>query len=111
MPVKPRQIAKRETRTVSRVFALLLSVALAPAAGGMSARAQATGQDDTLYLPRDTRLELSNKKWAQSDACGKASFRKFPDFTEQAAIRRDVYMRECLRNHNLPPRADLAKPQ
>jgi hypothetical protein len=106
-----RQIAKGETRTMSRVFALLLTSAVALAASGMSARAQETKNGQTLYEQRDSRLELSNKKWAQSDTCGKESFHKFPDFTEQAATQRDAYMRECLRNHNLPPRADLVKPR
>jgi hypothetical protein len=111
MRMKPRQIAKSETRTVSRVFALFLSVVVASSTSGMSARAQGAETGETLYEPGDSRLEFSNKKWTQSDACGKESFRKFPDYTEQAAIQRDAYMRECLRNHNLPPRADLVKPR
>jgi len=111
MRMKPRQIAKRKIRTASKVVALLLTGAIALAAGGMSARAQAMDEGDSLYVPHDSRLELSNKKWSQNDTCGKESFRKFPDYTEQAAVKRDAYMRECLRNHHLPPRADLAKPR
>lgn len=64
----------------------------------------------TSAFAEDTRLERANKKWAQSDTCGKESFRKFPDYTAEGAAKRDAYMRECLRKNRLPPRNDLAQP-
>jgi hypothetical protein len=91
---------------VTRWLVLWAAVA-AVALVGASARAQ----DETLGTPSDTKLERSNKKWAQNDTCGKESFRKFPDFTVEGAAKRDAYMRECLRKHRLPPRNDLAQPQ
>jgi hypothetical protein len=59
----------------------------------------------------DTRLETSNKKWTQMDACSRQSFQKFPDYTVEGSAKRDAYVRDCLRTHRLPPRNDLAQPQ
>jgi hypothetical protein len=64
----------------------------------------------TLYQDEGTKLEKSNKMWDQSDSCGKDSFRKFPDYTADAALKRDAFMRDCLRKHHLPPRNDVARP-
>jgi len=74
------------------------------------AGAQSDKGSDRLYQNEGTRLEKSNKMWEQSDNCGKDSFRKFPDFTAEAALQRDAYMRDCLRKHHLPPRNDVARP-
>ncbi len=92
-------------RATRRLLPLWAAIAVVAALAGTSARAQ-----DTLGGPKDTRLEMSNKKWAQSDTCGKESFRKFPDYTTEGAAKRDAYMRECLRKNHLPPRNDLAQP-
>jgi len=77
---------------------------------GTSGYAQNNSGADTLYQDPGNRLGRSNKVWAQSDNCGKESFRKFPDYTTEGAAKRDAYMRECLRKHRLPPRADVAQP-
>jgi len=91
---------------------LLLSMAAAAtvAMTGTSGYAQATSGTDTLFQDQGTRLEKSNKIWTQNDNCGKESFQKFPDYTTEGAAQRDAYMRECLRRHHLPPRADVAQP-
>src|SRR5260370_19669345 len=58
-----------------------------------------------------SRIQLNNRMWSQNDLCGKESFQRVPDYTAEGATKRDAYMRECLRNYHLPPRADLAQPQ
>ena len=88
------------------VFWLVTAAALAAATHG-HAQSKDTG---ALYQNQDTRLQKSNKMWEQNDVCGKESFRKFPDFTAEAATARDAYMRDCLRKHHLPPRNDVAQP-
>ena len=92
-----------------RQWVLWLAVAAVMAAATGS-RAQSTKGSDTLYQDEGTKLEKSNSVWSQNDACGKDSFRKFPDFTPEAATSRDVFMRDCLRKHHLPPRNDVAQP-
>jgi hypothetical protein len=92
---------------------LLLSMAAAAAVtvtGTGSGYAQATLGNDTLFQNQGSRLQKSNKIWTQNDNCGKESFQKFPDYTTEGAANRDAYMRECLRGHRLPPRADVAQP-
>ena len=64
----------------------------------------------TLYQDEGTKLDKSNRVWGANDKCGKESFRKFPDYTAEAALGRDAYMRDCLRKHHLPPRNDVAQP-
>ena len=86
----------------------LAVAALAPAV--TDARAQSEKGSDLLYQDEGTKLQKSNKMWEQSDTCGRDSFRKFPDFTAEAALKRDAYMRDCLRKHRLPPRNDVAQP-
>jgi hypothetical protein len=71
---------------------------------------QSTIDKDTLYQDQGSKLEKSNKMWAESDNCGKESFQKFPDYTAEGARNRDAFMRDCLRKHHLPPRSDLAQP-
>lgn len=76
-------------------------------------RAQTTQQEkgsNWLYQDEGSKLEKSNRMWGQNDICGKDSFRKFPDYTAEAALKRDAYMRDCLRKNHLPPRNDLARP-
>ncbi len=73
-------------------------------------RAQSLRDTDTLFRNEGTKLQKSNRMWEQNDTCGKDSFRKFPDYTAEAALRRDAYMRDCLRKHHLPPRNDVARP-
>jgi len=84
--------------------------AAAAMAATVSGYAQSKTDVDTLYQNEGTKLEKTNKMWSESDNCGKESFRKFPDYTAEAAQKRDAYMRDCLRKHHLPPRADLAQP-
>ena len=74
----------------------------------VSARAQNTSPFSISV--ESSKLQLSREKWLQSDDCGKESFQKFPDYTAEGAANRDAYMRECLRNHHLAPRNDLAQP-
>ena len=57
-----------------------------------------------------SRQQKSRQLWKDSDNCGSESFRKFPDYTTEGAVKRDAFMRECLRSHKAPPRADLAQP-
>jgi hypothetical protein len=95
-----------------RVKTRLLLLSVAAIAALLTPDASGYGQDaDTIFQNRESRLQRSNKLWTQNDNCGKESFQKFPDFTAPAAAQRDAYMRECLRRHRLPPRADLAQPQ
>ena len=94
-----------------RVALWLAAAAVATAWWGSSGHAQSVpNTEGTLYRDEGTRLGKSNKMWDQNDACGKDSFRKYPDFTADAALRRDAYMRDCLRKHHLPPRNDVARP-
>jgi hypothetical protein len=87
---------------------LWLAVAAAEAWVGPSGHAQSTDTNTrTLYQDEGTKLEKSNKMWNQNDTCGRDSFRKYPDYTAEAAVKRDAFMRDCLRKHNLPPRNDL----
>lgn len=98
---------------VKRRCSVWLAVAAVLAAAAADGRAQSrpsTTDTETLYQNEPTKLEKSNKMWEQNDACGKESFRKFPDFTAEAATARDAYMRDCLRKHHLPPRNDVAQP-
>ena len=83
--------------------------AVATASDG-GAQSKTTTDTGTLYQNDATKLEKSNKMWEQNDTCGKESFRKFPDFTAEAAASRDAYMRGCLRKNHLPPRNDVAGP-
>ena len=90
---------------------LAAAAVVAMAATDSRAQSKASPTDpDTLYQDQPTRLQKSNKMWELSDNCGKESFRKFPDFTAEAATARDAYMRSCLRKHHLPPRNDVATP-
>ena len=94
---------------VRRRWVFWLAVAVIAAAADGHAQSSMT-DTDTLYKNQDTRLQKSNKIWERNDTCGKESFRKFPDFTAEAATARDAYMRDCLRKHHLPPRNDVAQP-
>jgi hypothetical protein len=91
---------------------LLLSMAAvaAMAMTGTGGHAQGTLGNDSLFQNQGSRLQRSNKVWTQNDNCGRESFQKFPDYTPEGAANRDAYMRECLRRHHLPPRADVAQP-
>ena len=88
----------------------LAAIAMASTATDGRAQSKQAPGADTLYQNQGTRLEKSNKVWSGNDDCGKESFRKFPDYTTDAALKRDAYMRDCLRKHHLPPRNDLARP-
>ena len=87
-----------------------VAIAAVVAMAGTTGYAQSTSPNDSLYQDQGNRLGQSNKMWSQSDTCGKESFQKFPDYTTEGAANRDAYMRNCLRKHHLPPRADVAQP-
>src|ERR1700693_1553218 len=96
---------------VTKRLLLALAAAAATAMTGTGGHAQGTPYSNTHYKHQSSRLDKSNKMWMQSDTCGKESFQKFPDYTTEGADKRDAYMRECLRRHHLPPRADVAQPK
>ena len=56
------------------------------------------------------RARSTRSRRVSRDTCGKESFQKFPDYTADGALKRDAYMRDCLRKHHLPPRNDVAQP-
>lgn len=43
--------------------------------------------------------------WKLMDSCAKQAQQRFPDFTADAAARRDEMLKQCLESNNLPPRA------
>lgn len=98
---------------VRRRCLLWIVTAVTVAMTGTSAYAENTSDTETpetLYQDPGNKLGKSNKMWTRSDNCGKESFQKFPDYTTEGATKRDAYMRDCLRKHHLPPRADVAQP-
>ena len=56
----------------------------------------------------DTRLNGANKSWQAADKCMRSSFTQYPDYTAEAAQKRDRFVQACLRDHRLPPRPDMA---
>jgi hypothetical protein len=96
-------------RVTMRLLLSMLAAAVV-AMTGTGAYAQGTPEGDTLFQDPGSRLQRSSKGWTQSDNCGKESFQKFPDYTTEGAANRDAYMRECLRRHHLPPRANVVQP-
>ena len=49
------------------------------------------------------------KNWSVMDDCAKKAQAAFPDFTAEANAKRDARLKECLAQHNLPPRAPLSR--
>ena len=45
------------------------------------------------------------RNWHAMDDCARKAQAAFPDFTADANARRDAKLKECLEQHNLPPRA------
>ena len=95
---------------VTRRWLLCVAAGATLAFTGAGVSAQTATDPEGLYGHEPTRLEKSNRMWTQSDTCGKESFQKFPDYTADGALKRDAYMRDCLRKHHLPPRNDVAQP-
>jgi len=95
---------------VTRQWLLCVAAGAALAFTGAGVSAQTATDPEGLYGHEPTRLEKSNKMWNQNDICGKESFQKFSDYTADGALKRDAYMRDCLRKHHLPPRNDVAQP-
>ena len=50
----------------------------------------------------------ANMAWKQGDACARAAFKKFPDYTAESNAKREAARRTCLRNHRLPEPAPEA---
>jgi hypothetical protein len=48
------------------------------------------------------------RNWKAMDDCARKAQEAFPDFTEEANAKRDARLKECLAQHNLPPRAPLS---
>jgi hypothetical protein len=44
-------------------------------------------------------------KWKTMDICAKQAQAAFPDFTADAAAKRDALLKQCLESDNLPPRS------
>lgn len=59
----------------------------------------------------DNRLNGTNRQWVTADNCSRNSFKKYPDYTMEGALKRDAFVRECLRDNRQVPRADLVPPQ
>ena len=50
---------------------------------------------------------IAMKNWKSMDQCAKDAQTAFPDFTEEANVKRDAKLKECLSGRNLPPRDPL----
>jgi len=44
----------------------------------------------------------SSQKWRLADACLRAAFKKFPDYTLEGNAQRENYRRACMRDNGLP---------
>jgi len=44
----------------------------------------------------------SSQKWRLADACLRAAFKKFPDYTLESNTRRENFRRACMRDNGLP---------
>jgi len=53
--------------------------------------------------PDNTRIDAPTKRWHAADDCSREAFKKYPDYTQEGAAKRDAYLRQCLRDHRLPP--------
>ena len=66
-------------------IAVMLVLALAPPRG-----AEAASGDPTII-----------NNWANMDRCYKASFEKFPDFTKEAEVERQKFVKKCQVQYSL----------
>ncbi|HUK60406.1 MAG TPA: hypothetical protein VLV50_14350 [Stellaceae bacterium] len=46
----------------------------------------------------DQGVQGPENQWKQTDKCGAAAFKKYPDYTPEANAKREAYRRECLRS-------------
>ena len=51
----------------------------------------------------NTRIDAPSKRWHAADDCNREAFKKYPDYNQEGAAKRDAYVRQCLRDHRLPP--------
>ncbi|HTS94352.1 MAG TPA: hypothetical protein VMG55_20235 [Stellaceae bacterium] len=68
-------------------------IAAAVAAGAMAA---GMGTDNT-------RIDNARQRWHAADDCNRQAFKKFPDYTQEGASKRDAFVQQCLRDRHLPP--------
>ena len=81
-----------------------LTISIAMAAAMTAATA-------TAGLGADTRMDSPSKRWQAADQCNRDAFKKYPDYTQEGATKRDAYVRECLREHRLPPQNNSGQPK
>jgi len=62
-----------------------------------------------------TRVGAANdstiKRWHTADDCNREAFKKYPDYTQEGAAKRDAFLRACLRDHRLPPPGNTGQAQ
>ena len=75
------------------------------------AAAAMTAAMATAGLADDTRLDSPRKRWQASDQCNREAFKKYPDYTQEGAAKREAYIRECLNAHHLPPQSNSSQPK
>jgi hypothetical protein len=52
---------------------------------------------------------VAMRNWKVMDDCARKAQLAFPDFTAEANAKRDARLKECLTQHNLPPRTPLPR--
>jgi Ni/Co efflux regulator RcnB len=65
----------------------------------------------TAGLTAETRMDSPSKRWHAADQCNRDAFKKYPDYTQQGAAKREAYVRGCLREHRLPPQNNSGQPK
>lgn len=51
---------------------------------------------------------VAMRNWKVMDECARKAQEAFPDFTQEGNAKRDARLKECLAQHNLPPRTPLS---
>jgi hypothetical protein len=82
-------------RVIRRVAIWIAFTALVAVAAAEAATSGA-GTDNT-------RINGPSTRWHAADDCNREAFKKYPDYTQEGAAKRDAYLRQCLRDHHLPP--------
>jgi len=75
------------------VWIAAVVIAVAIAAGAMAAG----------MGPDNERIDNPSKRWHAADDCNRQAFKKFPDYTQEGAAKREAFLRQCLRDKHLPP--------
>jgi len=88
---------------VTRNWSIWIAIAVAAAASAGAAVA-GMGADNT-------RIDSPNKRWHTADDCNREAFKKYPDYTQEGAAKRDAFLRACLRDHRLPPPGNTGQAQ